>query len=343
MMMLELVYYVVSWINNFPPKGGVSATMSPRTMFSGTVLYCNKHMKIEFGSYAQVHEENQPTNSLSPRTTGAIALGCTYNMQAGYKFMSLNTGKIIHRRNFTEIPLTYDVQNRVEEMAKKEKRPTKLYFLDRLEQEEPLPDDEITGVEDEDDQIATENDFEDESTATDDDSEDEMSQESDDDVDMDGNDEVVDDQSTGVDDHDADTLIASNCSGPAIQPTKETMYDYSLLPAHLPEPSPVITRYGMVSKPPTTYVPSFNNKKYSAAINSNVAAVDTIEYDTAMAHVFITVLEHNLHKYGLRKVLRVFGEQGHQAALKELEQLHLQYVFEPVKFCAMKPHERKME
>ena len=106
LMMTELVYYVVAWLNNFPPKGGVSQSISPRAMFTGVNLDFNKHCKLQFGEYVQVHEENTPTNSMQPRSTGAIALGSTYNIQSGYKFLSLNTGKLIYRRAFTVIPLT---------------------------------------------------------------------------------------------------------------------------------------------------------------------------------------------------------------------------------------------
>jgi hypothetical protein len=42
-MMIEMVNYAVSWLNNFPPKGGVSQTISPRTIFTGVQLDFNKH------------------------------------------------------------------------------------------------------------------------------------------------------------------------------------------------------------------------------------------------------------------------------------------------------------
>ena len=104
-MMIELVNYAVSWLNNFPPKGGVSSTLSPRTIFTGVQLDFNKHCKIEFGAYAQVHEENEPTNSIKPRTTGAIALGSKYHLQGGYNFFSLNTGKVIVQRSLQNFQL----------------------------------------------------------------------------------------------------------------------------------------------------------------------------------------------------------------------------------------------
>ena len=117
-MLRELVCYVVSWLNNFPPQGGVSNTLSPRAIITGVQLDYTKHCRLEFGEYTQVHEEKQPTNSLKPRTTGALALGSTYNLQKGYKFYSLNSGKLIYRRSFMQIPLSDDVKNCVEELGR---------------------------------------------------------------------------------------------------------------------------------------------------------------------------------------------------------------------------------
>ena len=77
-MMCELVYYAVSWLNNFPPKGGVSQHLSPRAIITGVPLDYSKHCKLEYGEYCQVHEENNPQTSMQPRATGAIAMGSTY-------------------------------------------------------------------------------------------------------------------------------------------------------------------------------------------------------------------------------------------------------------------------
>ena len=46
-------------------------------------------LSIKFGPYAQVFEDNNPTNINKARTTGAIALNPTGNEQGGYLFMSL--------------------------------------------------------------------------------------------------------------------------------------------------------------------------------------------------------------------------------------------------------------
>ena len=98
-MIIEMIYNCVLWINAFPPKGGVSDSLSPRTLLTGVKFDYNCHCKVVFGAYAQVYEENLPTNSQQARTLGAICLGPSGNLQGGYKFMNLRTGnKLIHRR-----------------------------------------------------------------------------------------------------------------------------------------------------------------------------------------------------------------------------------------------------
>ena len=98
-MITEMIYNCVLWINTFPPKGGVSASISPHTLLTGVKFDYNCHCKLAFGAYAQVHEETFSTNSQQARTMGAICLGPSGNLQGGYKFMNLRTGnKLIRRR-----------------------------------------------------------------------------------------------------------------------------------------------------------------------------------------------------------------------------------------------------
>jgi hypothetical protein len=80
-MIVELVNFVVLWLNAFPPSSGVSKTYSPRTIMTGTTLDYSKHCKIPFGAYVETHEENNPTNNMKERTRAAICLGPTANFQ----------------------------------------------------------------------------------------------------------------------------------------------------------------------------------------------------------------------------------------------------------------------
>ena len=92
-MIIEIIYNCVLCINAFTPKGGVSESISPRTLLTGLKFDYNCHCKLTFGAYAQVYEEIVTTNSHQARTLGAICLGPSDNLQGGYKFMNLCTGK----------------------------------------------------------------------------------------------------------------------------------------------------------------------------------------------------------------------------------------------------------
>jgi hypothetical protein len=119
MIIVNTITDIVGWINAFYKKMGLQG-MSPRMFMTGEKFDYNKHCRIEVGAYAQVHEEPHPLNSMQPRTIGAIALGPARNLQGGYRFMNLNTGKVIIRRNFTKLPMPDDVIRRIEQMARKE-------------------------------------------------------------------------------------------------------------------------------------------------------------------------------------------------------------------------------
>ena len=51
------------------------------------------------------------------RRRGAIALGPSTTSTTSYLFMALDTGKIINRAQFTEIPMTENVINRVNQLG----------------------------------------------------------------------------------------------------------------------------------------------------------------------------------------------------------------------------------
>ena len=72
---------------------------------SGETLDFKKHLCIHLVYYCQVHEENIPHNSQAPRTKEAICLNPSGNLQRGYKFMALNSGKKIARQNWDLIPM----------------------------------------------------------------------------------------------------------------------------------------------------------------------------------------------------------------------------------------------
>jgi hypothetical protein len=123
------VLNVVKLINFSPTKGGVSDTLSPKTIMSGETLDFKKHLSLQIGQYCQVHEEDTPQNSQVARTKGAISLGPSGNIQGGFKFMALNSGKKIVRCSWDLIPMPDVVINRVNELGKDQ--PSIMTFTDR--------------------------------------------------------------------------------------------------------------------------------------------------------------------------------------------------------------------
>jgi hypothetical protein len=123
------VLNAVKLLNFFLTKGGVSDTMSPKTIMSGETLDYKKHLSLQIGQYCQVHEEDTPRNSQRPRTKGAISLGPSGNLQGGFKFMALNTGQKIVRRSWDAIPMPDTVIARVNELGSDQ--PKQLIFTDR--------------------------------------------------------------------------------------------------------------------------------------------------------------------------------------------------------------------
>jgi hypothetical protein len=110
-------------LNQFPARNGVSKVMSPLTIMTGQPRPDFNDFKIEFGAYALVFEDNDPTNTMKTRATGAIALTPTGNAQGGHYFMSLTTGKRLSRQQWDEISMPDGVIAAVEAMAEAQEQP----------------------------------------------------------------------------------------------------------------------------------------------------------------------------------------------------------------------------
>ena len=91
-MIAQMVSYVFLWMNGLPVGSGISETLSPRTIMTGTTLDFNKHCQLEFGAYAETHERPRPLNSQKIWGQPCICLGPTGNMQVSYWFLNLRTG-----------------------------------------------------------------------------------------------------------------------------------------------------------------------------------------------------------------------------------------------------------
>ena len=91
-----------------------------------------------------------------PRTTGAIALRPTGNAQGGHYFYSLSTGRRLNRNHWTVVPMPAEVVQRVDRLSRRPLGLNALEFADRegmplVDEDEPHDDDPIDDNDDGDD------------------------------------------------------------------------------------------------------------------------------------------------------------------------------------------------
>ena len=120
-MVIGIVSEITKWLNVFPTKNSISSVYSPSTIVTGRKLDWNMDCRIEIGQAVEAHDNTDGMNLNNTsvlRTTTAIAIGSFGNVQGGYKFLSLRTGKPITRYKWTEIPISELIINRVAQFAK---------------------------------------------------------------------------------------------------------------------------------------------------------------------------------------------------------------------------------
>jgi hypothetical protein len=89
-----------------------------------------------------VHEEDNPKKNQLAHTKGAISLGPSGNLQGGFKFMDLNTGKKVVCRSWDVIPIPYLVIARTNALCSNQ--PQDMTFTDQ--HSHLIGDIEIPGV-----------------------------------------------------------------------------------------------------------------------------------------------------------------------------------------------------
>ena len=110
-------------LNRFPANDGVSTSLSPRTIVWGDSPDFQIDCRLELGSYCEVYKPRLITNGTGARTVGAISLYPAGNSQGGYRFLLLNTGRVVTRNRWTTLPVPLSAIEIVENMASKDKQP----------------------------------------------------------------------------------------------------------------------------------------------------------------------------------------------------------------------------
>jgi hypothetical protein len=132
-MLIQLVKTAVFWLNSFPSADGVSDVLSPRYILTGRSIDYKRHVQLEFGAYVQTHDEH--SNDMNSRTTSAICLGPTGNVQGTHYFLSLRTGKLLRKHRWTLLPTPTDVIDRVNDFGAQQGMPKTITFGDRYGRE----------------------------------------------------------------------------------------------------------------------------------------------------------------------------------------------------------------
>ena len=102
-----LVKYVVSRIVLVPTKNSIEF-VSPREKLWGRRINVDKELKHGFEVYVQVHS-SVVNNSMYERTSGAIALMPSGNLEGSWYFYLLHNGEVVKRNKATTMPITDDI------------------------------------------------------------------------------------------------------------------------------------------------------------------------------------------------------------------------------------------
>jgi len=93
----HLAQHVSTWLNMFPHPDSILAILSPRTIVTGNTTKYTTHCRVPISAYYEVHNKLSPSNTKTPRTSGATAINATGNLQGNYQFLALSTRKQITR------------------------------------------------------------------------------------------------------------------------------------------------------------------------------------------------------------------------------------------------------
>ena len=113
-MVDECLYNIVSVLNEFPHKNGISRNISPAVIVLGRPKLKCSNRTLSFGAYCEVYVGT--TNDDIPRSVSSIALRPS-NERGGYYFMSLDTGRRLHAHIWNELPISERIINLVQKLA----------------------------------------------------------------------------------------------------------------------------------------------------------------------------------------------------------------------------------
>ena len=84
-----------------------------------------------FDDYVEVHQEKTITNSMKLRTRPAICMGPSGNIQRFIKFMCVNIGNKIMRRNHNKLPMLKSIVKKIKKIVDRERDKNEFSFKKR--------------------------------------------------------------------------------------------------------------------------------------------------------------------------------------------------------------------
>ncbi len=107
LMLIRMLLHTVQCLNSFPRKGGLKHY--PLSAIMTGAKFHTSQLQLKFASYCQVAEDVTPCNSLADRTCIAISMGPSGNLSGGQCFLALDTGKLVVRTCWKELPMPWAV------------------------------------------------------------------------------------------------------------------------------------------------------------------------------------------------------------------------------------------
>ena len=121
-MIIGYVIFAVKSLNSEIGICRLFSNYSPHTLVTGQPARpYNQIVSMTYGEYAEVYAANPITNDNNERTISAIALYPSGNHQDGWIFMSLNTGRLLHRHQWKKLHVDQNIIDKVNNLGAKEK------------------------------------------------------------------------------------------------------------------------------------------------------------------------------------------------------------------------------
>ena len=121
-MIVGCIVFSIKSLNNEIGMCKLSSEYSPHTLVTGQPPQTNEEMTImSYGDYAEVYAANNIKNNNEERTISTIALCPSSNSQGGWMFISLSTGRILHRSQWKMLLINDKIIDRIEELGDREK------------------------------------------------------------------------------------------------------------------------------------------------------------------------------------------------------------------------------